>query len=96
MKGVLPEGFRVNGTVYVADNVPPLVHKVIAELDKLPFKELVTTRQLAAITHYTINTLQQWSADPFLKDYRFTHKNRSMIFWGSKRTIKELKRVNKG
>lgn len=96
MKSILPEGFLVNGNVYVSDNLPPLIRNVIAQLEKLPFKELVTTRQLAALTRYTMNSLQQWSADPSLKDYRFMHENRSMIFWGSKQTIKELKRINKG
>lgn len=85
----IPEGFKVSPTVFNS-RIPGGVKRSISVLDSLPFKELLTSEQLAS----KIGTVVLCdSAHPALADYRFILSSRRVLF-GSKKTIAELKRIN--
>lgn len=86
----LPSGFTFRGG-FAPTNVPLLCRKIAAFLDKLPFKEIIDTRQLAAAMDVQLNGVQHVSAEPYLVEYRHALTG-NRVAWGSKRTIKELKK----
>ena len=83
---MIPAGFKVNGSVAVATQVPPAVKKVIQILDALPPKELITTYNLLA---FASRSSGRWVSDPTLNEYKV--KVDGKLLWGNKNTIVELK-----
>lgn len=86
-------GFKISDAAIASGSTPVIVRKVVEYLEKLPFKELIVGRQLAAAVGVSSGHIQHHGSEPILKDYRFKYKG--CYLWGSKRTIKELARQNK-
>jgi hypothetical protein len=93
VKADLLEGFKLCSTNAAPGLLSAMAKRAIVVLDKLPFKELVDTRELCARMKCAISTFHRDSANPDLKDYCFSVSENRKV-WGSKRTIKELKRLN--
>jgi len=89
----IPKGFTLKGGGTSDSNIPTVARKVVAFLEKLPFKELVDSRQLASVIGVQLNTLQQHMKDPYVLGNRYNLYS-CRVMWGSKRTIRELKRLN--
>lgn len=85
---MLPAGFKLNGTVVSGKNkVSPQTARITKTLEKLPLKEVFTTRQLATLASASQGG---WINDPNLYAYR--QKIGGKLFWGNKQTITELKK----
>lgn len=67
--------------------LPPRIKRVIEVLDKMPFKEVLPTRQLLPLAKTSGNNFADYSA---LDSYRVKIDGR--MFWGSTKTIAELKK----
>ena len=87
---VFPSDFKIRGGLVLSGSISPTVARCIKALDALPFKELITPRQLAALAKATHYTLMSLGADPALAPYKFQHQHKN--YWGNKKTIAELKR----
>jgi len=86
----LPAGFRVNGAKVLSTNqmpIPPMVQKIIAFLDKLPFGDIVTTMELGEQMGLSPSGSQL--RHPILRDYR--EKVDQKLFWGSTKSIAKLR-----
>lgn len=86
----IPKGFTLrSGTM--PSVIPAAVRRALDVLEKLPFKEIINTKELAARIGVVTDTLRGGhSADEALKENRFTY--RGNVLWGSKKTIAELRR----
>jgi hypothetical protein len=84
--------FKVNDSPFTPKTASPVVKKVTEFLDKYPFGELLETRNLASILKYIPGTIHKEGASPILEDYRYKYQVK--ILWGSKKTIKALKKQN--
>lgn len=83
-------GFTFAGE-YMPANLSRLVLDVQKFLDTSPAKKLFTSDALAVAVGRTTGTLNQFTTRPALAAYRHTMTSRR-VYWGSKATIKELKR----
>lgn len=87
------KGFSVRGAGgRTFGKVPPFVVKMIAELEKLTFKELLTTRSLQELMRVSMDHIRKYTSDPNLASHKFQRCRGEGSLWGSKRTIRELKR----
>jgi hypothetical protein len=87
------KGFSVRG----ADGknfsrIPPTLKKMIEFLDALPFKELTTSIGLARSIDVTMDCVHKYACWPELAENKFQRSKIGGNLWGSKRTIKELKK----
>lgn len=86
-------GFKVGGQLYSTVYVPLPVARAIEVLEKLPFKELLTTRQLAESIGIQKPTFGHYAPHSAMSPYRFDCGKQSKgLLWGSSRTISELRR----
>ena len=86
----LPAGFKVSGTTTgksTSGLVPPRAQKIIAMVEKLPFAELLTSREVAERVALSIGGA--WSSHPALADY--SEKVDGKLFWGSRKSIAYLR-----
>lgn len=89
------KGFKVRGrSSGFAGQLPACGKRAIQVLDKLPFKQLMRTRELAELVGVQHHTIQHIATLAQLSEYRFTVSKSESLLWGSKKTIKELKRIN--
>jgi hypothetical protein len=87
-------GFRIDGTVTSFSNAPLCVVRAIEALEKLPFKELLTTRQLAELLGIQHNSFAHHASNPRMSKYKYyTGTPTKGYLWGSKKTLAELKRL---
>lgn len=91
MSGI-PADFKVRVGFY-SGPIPTIARKMVAFLEKLPFKELIDSRILAQAVGIKYKTLKDYSPEPHVQDNKYK-KHANCVFWGSKRTIRELRRRN--
>lgn len=83
---MIPAGFKVNGVT--VGPIPPQVEKIAAFLDKLPFGELLTSREVSARLRCSRNG--DSFSHPAVSEYKERIGNK--LFWGSKKTISDLRK----
>jgi hypothetical protein len=81
----LPAGFKVNGSKVNTSRVPPRATKIIALVEKLPFGELLTTRELTG--RMDMSDIDNHQS---LQDYQELVDHR--LFWGSRESIAQLRK----
>lgn len=87
-------GFRIDGRVYDSGAVPLAVTRIIEALEKLPFKDLLTTRQLAGLVGLQHSSLSHYTSHSALLSHKYDSGKASRgNYWGSTRTVLELKRM---
>jgi len=91
---ILPKGFKVKSGAVSFTSLPPATKKLAEFLDSAPFRELYTTKDLAARIGYRLETTRDAGNHPAGADYKVTAKGVSLL-WGSKKTIREFKRLQK-
>lgn len=81
--------------IHVSDLLQPTVPKSVmaatAFLDKLQASIVVTTRDLAMAVGVGPGTMRDYADHPKLSGYR--HRTSAKTYWGSPRTIAEVKRL---
>jgi hypothetical protein len=88
----LLDGFTMrNPSSYTGVSAPPCVTKAIEYLEKLPYKELISTRDLSSAIRSSYGYFSREAPNAHLKPYCVKMRP-SVVLWGSKRTIKELQR----
>lgn len=93
MSNKFPDGFRVlGGADYSRADISPVLVKAIAFLEKLPFRELLDSRTLALKISCAFKTFKDYTPSPAIQDYRVMGP-RGKFFYGSKKTIREFKRL---
>lgn len=92
-EGVKLDGFTIRGGLIESGIASATARRAIAYLEKLPFKELIAAPKLAAELGVSLNYFRHIAPEVSLEPYRFNLRA-NRVFWGSKRTIVELKRIN--
>ena len=90
----LPKGFSFRGTAAnLCDaNIPRSVKRIAERLDKLKFKEVLSTFELSVGIGCSIVTIRAVASHPALAEYRCNPTKEKTVVWGSRRTIAELKK----
>lgn len=90
----LPKGFKFRGVApNLSDvNIPRTVKRIAEHLDKLKFREVLSTFELSCGISCSTATIRTVASHPVLTDYRCNPTKEKTIVWGSKRTIAELKK----
>lgn len=89
----LPAGFKVNGSKTASSSVfpiPPRAKKIMTMLDKLPVSEVLTTLEMTLRAGMSPSASGGLTTHPAILEYREKVDNK--VFWGSKKTIAELRR----
>lgn len=87
----LPAGFKVNGSKIEKGrpiHIPPAVRKIISLLERLPFGNLLTTREISLQSGLAVNGSQM--GHPGLDEYCEKVDNKK--FWGNRKSIAQLRK----
>ncbi len=88
----IPADFKLRAG-FSAGPIPAVARKMVSYLETLPFKELIEFRELARAVGVKYKTMKDYSVEPSVQANKYSvHVNR--VWWGSKRTIKELRKRN--
>lgn len=93
MSKQIPEGFKVSAEIAGTTSSTACVLRARQILEVLPFKELLTTRQLAERCKVTLMYFRHHVSDTKIVANKYALRA-SQFVWGSERTIKELKKQN--
>lgn len=89
---ILPTGFKIRSGEVNVSRIPHLTQRIIAFLDKSPFRELFTSKDLAARLGVRLDTMRDAGNHSAATEYKIVGKTNSLL-WGSKKTIREFKRL---
>jgi hypothetical protein len=85
------DGFKLSENISCS-GVPPGIKRIMGILDKHSFKEILTTDQILSLAGLSYSYGCHLS-HPILEDYRYK-ASPSRVFYGSKKTIAELRKIN--
>lgn len=93
MSKAIPAGFKVSAEIAGVSKTTACIVRARAILEALPFKELLTTRQLAERCGVELMYFRHHIADSTIAANKYALRPCQFV-WGSARTIKELKKQN--
>jgi len=87
----LPKGFKLRAGAELHGPLPRAVETIAKYLDAIKYEEIINTFQLGQSVNLSMSVIHHYAAHPHLAAYRLKTNN-SVVLWGSKRTITELKK----